>query len=126
MLATLLIVISVVDLLRHRIPHWSLALLILFTALEDSTAFNLPGALVAAGIGVVALSFTDVGAGDVKLFFLLVLLVIPKGELLRYFSGICISAFALLLIHAIASRGLSGRIAFAPALCGGVLSTSVY
>lgn len=126
MLACLLILISVVDLRRHKIPNWSLILLVLFATIENLITFNPLVALLAVGIGILALALTDIGAGDVKLFFLLASLIIPNGEILRYFTGICVSTFALLLVHAIMRRGFTGRIAFAPALCGGVLATSLY
>jgi len=126
MLALLLLIISLIDLLSHRIPNKLLYILSILALYENALTFNLMGAFCAAIIGALALQLADIGAGDVKLFFIVALLVIPQGEMLAYLSGISISALLLLVVHFLVMRSFTGRIAFAPALCGGVLATSLY
>ncbi len=118
--------ISLIDLLSHRIPNRLLLILIVLALYENSLRINLLGALIAFVMGGVGYFLTTIGAGDVKLFFILALLVIPEGQMLQYLSGVSIATVVLLISHLLINRSLSGRIAFAPALCGAVLATSLY
>jgi Flp pilus assembly protein protease CpaA len=126
MIALLLIAISIIDIFSHRIPNRLLLILVALALHENSVTFNLLGGFWAIFLGAVGLFFTEIGAGDIKLFFILALLVVPDGQMLRYLSGISIATLLLITVHYVVERSFSGRIAFAPALCGAVLATSLY
>ena len=65
MLALLLLIISLIDLLSHRIPNKLLLILSILALYENALTVNLMGAFYAVIIGALALQLADIGAGDV-------------------------------------------------------------
>jgi len=123
MIKTLVLIFSVwicaVDMRSHRIPN-ELTLLLALALLFDSISTELYGLLIASALCLLIAYLGKVGAGDVKLFLVLVAtsgtLTLNQG----YFLGMAVIS----LIHLVASLSIShlrGRkkprtIAFAPSI----------
>lgn len=111
--------ICVIDIRSHRIPN-QLSLLLAFLLLLDSITAKLIGFLLASMICLLIAYVGKVGAGDVKLFLVL---VATSGSLvlsLDYFLGMALISLCV-LVTSFLSTGLKGyqgprSIAFAPSI----------
>jgi Flp pilus assembly protein protease CpaA len=64
------------------------------------------------------------GAGDVKLLFLIALFLTPAELATSYWFYFSIIGFGLISLKWLANHSLKGNIALAPAICGAVLCIS--
>ena len=119
-----LVSIAVWDLKFHRITHVSLILLGLSILLTGSPHFNVMYSCAVLGAGVAFYCFLGLGAGDVKLSFLLALLLVPTSQIAAYWAICALLALLSILLHFLINRTMKGNIALAPALCGAVLCIS--
>ena len=111
--------ICVVDIRSHRIPN-ELTILLSAALLFDTVTAQLPGFLIASSSCVLIASIGKIGAGDVKLFLVL---IATSGSLVlsqQYFLGMALVSLCLLLasLFNMRRKGIEGlnSIAFAPSI----------
>ena len=108
-----------VDIRSHRIPN-ELSLLLGIVLLFDSVTAHLIGFLVASALTLLITYVGKIGAGDVKLFLVL---IATSGSLVlsqQYFLGMALVSLCLLLasLFNMRRKGIEGlnSIAFAPSI----------
>lgn len=121
MVEACLILIALIDIYSHRIPHWSLILLSIVIALSDGFSIHLDSAAILIGISIVLMVVANMGAGDTKLLGLLGFSSIPLGDINSFLTVFTFSCGFLALVHVIFSKTLKGRIALAPAIVAAYL-----
>ena len=121
-LTTLLLVYtSIYDYIEHRIQNLAIILLTIVSLFDSRHSVHPGSGLLTLFIGFLSYRFFKIGAGDVKLLTVLVLLLIPSNSLgIFWFYFSIFSIF--LIIHLRKSESRHGsHIPLAPALCGAVL-----
>jgi len=117
----ILLYISIYDYIEHRIQNLAVILLTIVSVFDPRHSVHPGSGLLTLFIGFLSYRFFKMGAGDVKLLTVLVLLLIPSnsiGIFWFYFSMFSI----FLIIHLRKSESRHGsHIPLAPALCGAVL-----
>lgn len=117
--------LSYKDLRTHRISNRSLLLgLAGFATLSVIVGSSIyPKSLLASLIAAPILLKVKLGAGDVKLLFLLATFFLPSTlvVLLKFSTALSVISTLLILIHLLGGRSLRSNIAFAPAICGAVI-----
>ena len=121
MVEACLVLIALIDIYSHRIPHWSLILLSAAIALSDRFSFHLASAAILIGISIVLMVVANMGAGDTKLLGLLGFSTIPLGDISSFITFFTFSCGFLAMVHVIFSKTLKGRIALAPAIVAAYL-----
>lgn len=125
-IVTLLVTISIYDLYRHRIPNL-LTLLLLIVALHS---YSHPKSLIwiigSFTCGGLFMYISRCGAGDLKLFLVIINCIVSRQNAAIYCIAICLIGSAMALITAIRNRSWVGDIAFAPALCGAVIAVNSF
>jgi Flp pilus assembly protein protease CpaA len=116
-----LVLIALIDIYSHRIPHWSLILLSAAIALSDRFSFHLASAAILIGISIVLMVVANMGAGDTKLLALLGFSSIPLSGISSFITVFTFSCGFLAMVHVIFSKTLKGRIALAPAIVAAYL-----
>jgi Flp pilus assembly protein protease CpaA len=116
--------IALWDLRFHRITNVSLIILVTSIFVTGNSHFNLMYACAVLGVGVACYLYLGLGAGDVKLSFLLALLLVPSTKIAAYWAMCALLALFSILLHFLINRRMKGNIALAPALCGAVLFLS--
>lgn len=124
MIITSLLAITVVDICRHRIPN--LLLVFLTGSILVGGDFSLRPRYAISVLLVALLGYwkCGVGAGDVKLLFLIALFLTPADETVDYWISFSIIGFLHILLQWSSSHSIKGNIALAPAFCGAVLYIS--
>ncbi|QLL23591.1 hypothetical protein DLE03_04380 [Actinobacteria bacterium IMCC25003] len=123
-ISLLLFSIAIFDLKHHRIPNFSLLLLIVISILSGVHDFDLIYLLLISVAVALFTLLTGCGFGDSKLLIILLALVIPRYQISHFISAVLLASSILVLLHLIRFRSFRGEIAFAPALCGAVLALS--
>ncbi|QLL25020.1 hypothetical protein DLE04_04890 [Actinobacteria bacterium IMCC26103] len=113
------------DLRTHRIANKSLLLgLFGFAALSciQGSSIHPKSLLISALVAPIFLKFR-LGAGDVKLLFLLSTFFLPSSlvALLKFLTALSAISTLLIFLHTVGGRSLRSEIAFAPAICGAVI-----
>jgi Flp pilus assembly protein protease CpaA len=121
---TSLLAITVVDIYRHRIPNPLLILLTASILLSGNFSLRPQYAIAVLLASLFGYWKCGVGAGDVKLLFLIALFLTPADETVDYWIGFSIIGFLHILLKWSSSHSIKGNIALAPALCGAVLYIS--
>jgi Flp pilus assembly protein protease CpaA len=107
--------ISLIDIRTHRIPN-KLTILLGFLLLADphgsSTASTLPAIALSIAVGLLG----RFGAGDIKLFIVLLLTSSPLVLNLQYLKGMALASFATVGLSLLALGRRAKMIAFAPAI----------
>ena len=122
--ACLLIVIAIFDFLLHRIPNVSLLLLVLSIVSTGDIRVQLLYATAVTLLSFFAYRKVGLGAGDVKLLFIIALFLTPRDRVIEYWFFFSMIGSGLALIQWSSTHSLKGNIALAPALCGAVLCIS--
>ena len=111
--------ICVIDIRTHKIPN-ELSLFIAVLLLCDSVSTQFLGFLLAASICLLVAYVGKVGAGDVKLFLVLVATSGSVVSTQAYFLGMALTSICVLLTSSLPQRlrGIKGltSIAFAPSI----------
>jgi Flp pilus assembly protein protease CpaA len=107
--------ISLIDIRSHRIPN-KLTIILGFLLLADphgsSIASILPAIVVSIAVGLLG----RFGAGDIKLFIVLLLTSSPMVLNLQYLKGMAFASFATVVLSLLALGRQAKMIAFAPAI----------
>jgi Flp pilus assembly protein protease CpaA len=107
--------ISLIDIRSHRIPN-KLTILLGFLLLVDphgsSIASTLPAIVVSIAVGLLG----RFGAGDIKLFIVLLLTSSHLVLNLQYLQGMVLISFASVVLSLLALGRQAKMIAFAPAI----------
>jgi Flp pilus assembly protein protease CpaA len=107
--------------MEHRIQNLAIIFLTIVSEFDPRHSVHLGSGLLTLLLGFLSYRFFTMGAGDVKLLTVLMLLLIPSnsfGIFWFYFSTFSI----VLIIHLRKSKSRhGGHIPLAPALCGAVL-----
>ena len=120
--AAILILISIIDIKYRRIPN-SFVLLLVTVQIFFTTPRWDPSFLIASSVSIATFAaLTGCGFGDVKLSLVIVNLIIGRSEILEYLTYLLAISSISIAIHLLRYRTVKGEIAFAPALCGGVLA----
>jgi Flp pilus assembly protein protease CpaA len=115
--------ISIIDQRTYRITNRSLMFVGVIFAI-DSHQSGLVRALFAVSITAPVAYLIGIGAGDIKLF---ALLVICQGEIIftaQYLTFLTATATSLLLVRLASERDLHGSIAFGPVIL--LPATAIY
>lgn len=121
---TLLVAISFYDFLRHRIPNKFLLLLLCSILASGEIAVRPRYAVIVLLTGLLGYWKFGLGAGDVKLLFLIALFLTPANLENSYWFYFSIIGFGLISLTWLASHSFKGNIALAPAICGAALCIS--
>lgn len=117
--------LSYIDLRTHRISNKSLLLgLFAFSGLACIQSSNVyPKSLLVSVVVAPILLKLKLGAGDVKLLFLLSFFFLPATllVLLKFLAALSVISMALILVHLLGGGSARSNIAFAPAICGAVI-----
>jgi len=119
-----LLLIASYDYLRHRIPNLFLILLVLSISLSGNFSLELTYGIAVSALAIFGYWRFGLGAGDVKLLFVIALFLTPAEQIVEYWLFFSIMATGLILLKWISVQSLKGNIALAPALCGAVLCIS--
>lgn len=122
--ASLLIFIAIFDFWRHRIPNVLLIFLALTIVASRDTQVQLLYASIVTSLSLIAYRKCGLGAGDVKLLFIIALFLTPIDRVTEYWFLFSMIGSGLCLIQWSSTHSLKGNIALAPALCGAVLCIS--
>ena len=120
----LLVLIAIFDSLRHRIPNSYLLILMLSIVTTSHLQVQLFYATVVTLMAILAYWKLGLGAGDVKLLFIIALFLTPTDSVIEYWLLFSMIGSGLALIQWVSTHSLKGNIALAPALCGAVLCIS--
>lgn len=123
--ATLLFAISIFDYLRHRIPNHLLVLLLGSLLIDGDISVHPYYAIFVSVIALFSYWMFGLGAGDVKLLFLIALFLTPAQQIASYWFCFTIIGVVLILLKFITTHSWKGDIALAPAICGAVLCISL-
>ena len=107
--------ISLIDIRSHRIPNRLtilLGILLLADPHSSSIASTLPPIALSIAFGLLG----RFGAGDIKLFIVLLLTSSPLVLNLQYIQGMALASFASVVLSLLALGRQSKMIAFAPAI----------
>lgn len=121
---TLLVAISIFDFLRHRIPNGFLLLLLCSILVSGEITVRPHYAAVVLMLALLGYWKFGLGAGDVKLLFLIALFLTPAKLATAYWFYFSIIGFGHISLKWLANHSLKGNIALAPAICGAVLCIS--
>ena len=121
MVVIVLLLISVIDLYRQKIPHWTLGLLLMAISIEGSLTFHLISGILILGLSVALIAWADLGVGDAKLFLLLGVTSIPLDKFNEFLWTFSLTSGLFLSLHILRKRSLQGRIPLAPAIAGAFL-----
>ena len=121
MVVSVLLLISIIDLYRQKIPHWTLGLLLMAIFIEGSLTFHLISGILILGLSVALIAWADLGAGDAKLLLLLGVTSIPLDKFNQFLWTFSLTSGLLLSFHILRKRSLQGRIPLAPAIAGAFL-----
>lgn len=122
--SVVLLLIGFYDYLRHRIPNLFLILLVLSISLSGNFSLELTYGIAVSALAIFGYWRFGLGAGDVKLLFVIALFLTPAEQIVEYWLFFSIVATGLILLKWISVQSLKGNIALAPALCGAVLCIS--
>ena len=109
------------DFRSHKISHISLLLLTVIGLFDHLSIFNIKSAAITFSIGFITYLFFGVGAGDVKLATVLVLLFISHQEIVDFLKISLILSLPISILTYLHSRRIRSDIALGPMLCGAVL-----
>jgi len=119
-----LLLIAIFDFLRHRIPNFLLLLLVLSISISGNFSLELTYGIAVSSLAIFGYWRFGLGAGDVKLLFVIALFLTPAEQIVEYWLFFSIVATGLILLKWISVQSLKGNITLAPALCGAVLCIS--
>ena len=122
--SVVLLLIAFYDYLRHRIPNLFLILLVLSISISGNISVELTYGIAVSALAIFGYWRFGLGAGDVKLLFVIALFLTPAEQIVEYWLFFSIVATGLILLKWISVHSLKGNIALAPALCGAVLCIS--
>jgi prepilin peptidase CpaA len=122
--SSVLLLIAFYDYLRHRIPNLFLILLVLSILIGGNISVELTYGIAVSALAIFGYLRFGLGAGDVKLLFIISIFLTPVDQIAEYWSLFSIMATGLILLKWISAQSLKGNIALAPALCGAVLCIS--
>ncbi len=109
------LLICVIDIKTHLIPNrltMGLAILLLLEPHLSLSNASIPAIILTITFGTLA----RFGAGDIKLFIVLILTASPVVTMAAYFQGMALVSMASILISRLISGTNARTIAFAPAL----------
>jgi Flp pilus assembly protein protease CpaA len=107
--------ISLIDIRSHRIPNQltiSLGILLLVDSHGSSIISTLPAIALSIAVGFLG----RFGAGDIKLFIVLLFTSSPMVLNLQYLKGMAFASFATVVLSLLALGRRAKMIAFAPAI----------
>jgi Flp pilus assembly protein protease CpaA len=119
-----LLFIAIFDFLRHRIPNIAIIVLIFSIIVNGEISIRLNYAYVVLAIALLGYWKFNLGAGDVKLAFIIALFLTPSSRIIDYWLTFSLIGCDLSFLKWSTTRSLKGNIALAPALCGAVLCIS--
>ena len=107
--------ISLIDIRSHRIPN-KLTILLGFLLLVDSHSSSIASILPAISVSIAVGLLGRFGAGDIKLFIVLLLTSSPLVLNLQYLKGMALASFASVVLSLLVLGRQAKMIAFAPAI----------
>ena len=116
-----LALISIIDFFFHRIPHWTLVLLLPALAIEGKISFYPLSATLVFLISLALVLTADLGIGDLKLLLLLVATSIPFERIHLFLWLFSLISTLTLILHFLRTRSINGFIPLAPAIAGAFL-----
>ena len=122
--SVVLLLIAIFYFLRHRIPNFLLLILVLSISISGNFSLELTYGIAVSALAIFGHWRFGLGAGDVKLLFVIALFLTPAEQIVEYWLFFSIVATGLILLKWISVQSLKGNIALAPALCGAVLCIS--
>jgi Flp pilus assembly protein protease CpaA len=115
LVAFIALLISLIDIRKHRIPNKltiSLGILLLVDSHSSSIVSTLPAVAVSIAVGLLG----RFGAGDIKLFIVLLLTSSPMVLNLQYLKGMALATVTTVVLSLLALGRQAKMIAFAPAI----------
>ena len=107
--------ISLIDIRSHRIPN-QLTIILGFLLLADPHGSSIASTLPAIALSIAVGFLGRFGAGDIKLFIVLLLTSSPMVLNLQYLKGMVLISFASVVLSVLALGRRAKMIAFAPAI----------
>jgi Flp pilus assembly protein protease CpaA len=107
--------IALIDIRKHLIPN-ELTILLGFLLLADPHSSSIVSTLPAIAVSIAVGLLGRFGAGDIKLFIVLLLTSSPMVLNLQYLHGMALASFGTVVLSLLARGRHAKMIAFAPAI----------
>jgi Flp pilus assembly protein protease CpaA len=116
-----LLFISIFDIRHHRIPNFSICLVLFFQLLLGDIIFNAKFLFPLMIFAVLSRALCNLGGGDIKLICGLAIFCVPRDLMAHFIMGIVVCSFLTLSFYALRYRNPRIAIPLAPAISGGYL-----
>lgn len=121
MVLLVLAVISIIDFIHHKIPHWTLGLLFAALSIEGKLSFYPLSAALVLLTSLALVLVADLGIGDLKLLLLLAATSIPLERIHLFLWLFSLISALTLSLHILRRRSIKGYIPLAPSIAGAFL-----